>query len=413
MNTNSKSIAIIGAGIVGVSTAIWAQRMGHRVTLIDREGPGAGASFGNAGLLAAMAVVPVPTPGLLRKLPGMILNPDQPLFLRPGYLLRALPFLMRYIANGRADKVERIAAALSRLLSDTGEQHAALARGTPAERFLKRGDLLYVYKDKSAYDHDAYAWDLRARNGISHRALNHGELQEYDPVMGATARFGAVLQDHGHISDPGAYVGALADHLVAQGGQIVTMGLAALPKPGQPLATPLGALSFDEIVLCAGAWSTPLARQLGLKIPMDTERGYHLEFVNPSQMPRAPVMVTSGKFGLTPMEGRLRAAGIVEIGGLQAAPSHGPLNLLKRHVARVMPDLTYDRIDTWMGHRPVTADSLPFIGEISPGIWAGFGHQHVGLTGGPKTGRWLAQLISGQTPNEDLSAFDPGRFTAH
>jgi len=411
MNTNSKSIAVIGAGIVGVSTAIWAQRMGHSVTLFDREAPGAGTSFGNAGLLAAMAVVPVPTPGILRKLPGMLLDPDQPLFLRPGYLLRALPFLARYISNGRADKVEAIAGALATLLTDTGEQHEALAKGTPAERFLKRGDLLYVYPDRAAYEADAYAWDLRARNGIDHKPLDHDALSAYDPVMARTARFGALLCDHGHISDPGAYTRALADHMVAQGGRFVQMTLDQLPEPGVPLNTPVGALSFDEVVLTAGVWSTPLARQLGLRVPMDTERGYHVEFVNPSTMPRSAVMVTSGKFGLTPMEGRLRAAGIVEVGGIQAPPSKAPVELLKHHVDRVLPGLTYDHINTWMGHRPVTADSLPLIGKMAPGLWAGFGHQHIGLTGGPKTGRLLAQMLSVQTPNIDLAPFAPDRFT--
>lgn len=411
MQQSSKSIAIIGAGIVGVSTAIWAQRMGHHVTLIDRDQPGAGTSYGNAGLLAAMAVVPVPTPGILRKLPGMLLDREQPLFLRPGYLLRALPFLMRYVANGRADKVERIAAALALMLADTGAQHEALAKGTPAERYLKRGDLLYVYADKSAYEADAYAWNLRARNGIPHQPLDHKALCAYDPIMAQKSRFGALLSDHGHISDPGAYVRALADHLVESGGAFIQMELDHLPTPGKSLTTPTGPKTFDDIVVTAGAWSTPLARQLGLRVPMDTERGYHVEYVTPSHMPRSAVMVTSGKFGLTPMDGRLRAAGIVEIGGLSAPPSTAPVDLLKRHVARVLPNLTYERIDTWMGHRPVTADSLPFIGAMGDGLWAGFGHQHVGVTGGPKTGRWLAQMISGHTPNEDLGAFAPDRFT--
>ncbi|MGV6812086.1 MAG: NAD(P)/FAD-dependent oxidoreductase [Brevirhabdus sp.] len=410
MSETGKSIAVIGAGIVGVSTAIWAQRMGHRVTLFDREAPGAGTSFGNAGLLAAMAVVPVPTPGILRKLPGMLLDPNQPLFLRPGHLLRALPFLARYVANGRADRVETIAAALATLLTDTGEQHEALAKGTPAEQFLKRGDLLYVYTDRAAYEEDAYAWDLRARNGIDHLPLNHDALAAYDPAMARTCRYGALLRDHGHISDPGAYTRALADHMVAQGGAFVRMTIDHLPQPGAPMETPIGALTFDEVVLTAGAWSTPLARQLGLRVPMDTERGYHVEFINPSTMPRSAVMVTSGKFGLTPMEGRLRAAGIVEIGGLKAPPSKAPVALLKRHVERILPDLTYDRIDSWMGHRPVTADSLPFIGQMAPGLWAGFGHQHIGLTGGPKTGRWLAQMISGSPPNTDLRPYAPNRF---
>lgn len=411
MSTNRKSIAIIGAGIVGVSTAVWAQRMGHSVTLIDRDHPGAGTSYGNAGLLAAMAVVPVPGPGLLRHLPRLLLDRDQPLFLRPGYLPRALPFLARYLLNGRRKEVERTARALSQMLSDTSAQHAALAHGTGAEAYLKPGDLLYVYKDKSAYDAEARAWDLRARNGIDHTPLDHAALADYDPLLAKTAGFGARLTDHGYLSDPGAYIAALARHVTANGGEIVQMTVSDLPQPGKPMETPHGTRVFDDVVLTAGIWSGPLFRKLGLKLPMESERGYHVEFRNPSVAPRSAVMVTSGKFGLTPMQGRLRAAGIVEIGGLRAPPSTAPIDLLKRHVSRLLPDLEHDGIDTWMGHRPVTADSLPMIGEIAPGLWAGFGHQHVGITGGPKTGRWLAQLLSGARPNEDLSAFDPHRFS--
>lgn len=407
-----KSVAIIGAGIVGLSTAIWLQRMGHRVTLFDRKGPGAETSFGNAGLLAAMAVVPVPTPGLLRKLPRMVLDRDAPLFLRPAYLPRALPFLLRYLANGRRHRVERIAAALSGLLSDTATQHEALAQGTEAARYIRRGPLLFLYPDKAHYAADSAAWSLRARNGISHQALAPGALADFDPLLAGHGRCGAVVENHGHITDPGAYCRALAGHIEDQGGRLVRMSLDRLPHPGQRLETPAGAMLFDTIVLTAGIWSAGLlGRHHRLRLPIETERGYHIAFKNPSVAPRTPVMVTGGKFVLTPMEGQLRAAGLVEIGGLDAPPTRPPVALLQRQVARLLPDLRHEGITTWMGHRPVIADSLPVIGRLADGVWAGFGHQHVGLTAGPKTGRWLAQLISGQPPNADLSPFAPYRFT--
>lgn len=155
-----------------------------------------------------------------------------------------------------------------------------------------------------------------------------------------------------------------------------------------------------------------LAKKLGLKVPLETERGYHLEFVNPNIKLRSPVMVAAGKFGMNSMDGRLRCAGIVELGGLDAPPSRAPFELLKRQVHALFPELEYDEIREWMGHRPSTPDSLPLIGafEDVPNVWAGFGHQHLGLTGGPKTGRWLAQLIAGENLNEDLSAYRTNRF---
>ena len=169
----------------------------------------------------------------------------------------------------------------------------------------------------------------------------------------------------------------------------------------------------DGVVLATGAWSKTLGARLGLQIPLESERGYHLELWEPSVMPKSPVMVASGKFVMTPMEGRLRLAGIVEFGGLDAPASRAPFDLLKRQLKEVLPQLIWKHEKEWMGHRPAPADSIPAIGEV-PGLrsaYLGFGHHHIGLTGGPKTGKLLAQIISGKTPNVDLGAYSPSRFT--
>ena len=167
-------------------------------------------------------------------------------------------------------------------------------------------------------------------------------------------------------------------------------------------------------MLASGIWSGPLARKLGIAVPMEAERGYHVEFVGASPVPRSATMVAAGKFVLTPMDGRLRSAGIVEFGGLDPARSRRPLELLKRQTRALLPDMTFERTEEWMGFRPSTADSLPLIGAAprAGNVWCGFGHQHVGLTAGPKTGRLLAALISHEHPNVDLAPFAPDRFTA-
>ena len=171
-------------------------------------------------------------------------------------------------------------------------------------------------------------------------------------------------------------------------------------------------IACDAVVLAAGVWSGPLASQLGLRVPLESERGYHLELWEPSIMPRSPVMVASGKFVATPMEGRLRLAGIVEFGGLDAPPSRAPYALLKKNIEAAIPGIAWKETREWMGHRPSVADSIPVIGVV-PGVegaFLGFGHDHVGLTGGPKTGRLLAQLVSGRSPNMDLAPYSPTRF---
>ena len=184
-------------------------------------------------------------------------------------------------------------------------------------------------------------------------------------------------------------------------------------SPSVGLVSGLRISAADKIVFAMGPWSKAIAHKLGIMVPFESERGYHIELVNPSAMPKSPMMVAAGKFVITPMDGRIRAAGVVEFGGLKAGPSKAPFELLKRQVAAILPDVTYDRIDEWMGHRPAPADSLPLIGATTANenSYLAFGHQHVGLTGGPKTGRIIADLITGKKPNIDLAPFDPQKYT--
>ncbi|WP_235962546.1 NAD(P)/FAD-dependent oxidoreductase [Jannaschia marina] len=406
-------VIVAGAGIVGVSTAIWLQRAGHRVTLLDRAGPGRGTSHGNGGVLAAGGVVPVTTPGLMRRAPGMLLSPDQPLFLRWTYLPRLVPFLARYLSHATDAHVRRYAAAMGALLLDSADQHAALANGTPAERYLSRDDYCFGYADCAAFEADGYAWSVRRAAGVRF------EVEEGTADPAFAGAFGTVVRcrDHGRISDPGAYVAALADHFVAEGGHLALTEITDIDVAGgevTALHTPEGPLRADRIVFALGPWSKPIAQKLGLRLPFESERGYHIEFHDPSVMPRDPMMVAAGKFVLTPMEGRLRAAGVIEFGGLDAGPRHAPLDFLRRQVAALLPGLTWSDTTEWMGHRPATADSLPLIGPMGGKgrSFAAFGHQHVGLTGGPKTGRIIAGLIGGEAPNIDLGPFDLRKYAA-
>ncbi|MEX2519835.1 MAG: FAD-dependent oxidoreductase [Paracoccaceae bacterium] len=407
-------VVVIGAGIVGVSTAIWLQRAGARVTLIDREGPAAGASYGNAGILAAASVVPVPVPGLLGKAPGMLFDPMKPLFLRWSYLPRLIPFLRRYLSHANDRAVERISLGLSDLLGDTVDQHQSLAAGTGAERFIKPGDYLFGYKDRAAYDAEAYGWAIRRKRGFEFEEMGPEAVAAFDPAL--KGRFGFVLRapGHGMISDPGAYVRALHAHFVGRGGAAMTASVTDIrieSGAATGVDTDQGHISADQVVVTTGAWSGLLANRLGVSMPLETERGYHIEYFAPSIQLRSPVMIAAGKFVATPMDGRLRCAGVVEFGGLEAGPSEAPFRMIEAQVKAAFPDLTYERTERWMGHRPATSDSLPVIGRApaAANVWLGYGHQHVGLTGGPKTGRWLAQLIRGETPNVDLGSFAPDR----
>ena len=409
-------IAIIGAGIIGVSTALYLRRDGYDVTLIDREGPAAGASFGNGGVLASCSCVPVTGPGLIRKAPRMLLSPDQPLFLKWGYLPQLLPWLVKYLSHANAADTARIASAVAPLVADSLAEHQALAERTTAARYIVPADYLYLYKDKAAFDADRFAWDLRRENGIVWDTFDRAALHAYDPSFGKEFGFAVRMGDHGRISDPGAYVTALANAFQALGGRLIQAEVQDILREGgevRGLRLDGDTLPCTHAVLTAGAYSSPLARKLGLRVPLETERGYHLELWEPSITPRAPVMVASGKFVITPMEGRLRLAGIVELGGLAAPPSAHPFALLRKNVTRAMPGLTWSREKEWMGHRPAPADSIPVLGAVpgATGAFVGFGHHHIGMTAGPKTGRLLSQLIAGRTPNIDLAPYSPARYT--
>ena len=416
MNEEKKHVIIVGAGIVGVSTAIWLQRDGHSVTLVDKLGPAEGASYGNAGLLASSSIVPVTTPGLISKAPKMLLDPNQPLFLRYSYLPKLLPFLFKYLRHANVEANEKIAAAMTPIVGDSLADHQALAQGTEAEKWIVPGDYVFAYKDRAHFESDAFGWNLRRKHGFEFEELDGEAYKTYDPHIGPGFQFGVRLANHGRLTDPGRYVKDLAAHVEKQGGSLIKAEVTdvihenghatgVLTKGGQTL-------SGDTVVVALGAWSGPLTKKLGIDVPMESERGYHVELYEPSFTPTTPTMITTGKFLMTPMEGRLRLAGVVEFGGLDAPPSRGPFDLLRRNIQEALPGLTWKEEKEWMGHRPAPADSIPIIGETPEvkSAYLGFGHHHVGMTGGPKTGRLLAQVIQGRTPNVDMTPYSPARF---
>ena len=414
----ARHVAVVGAGIVGVATAIELRRAGLEVTLIDRGEPGEGTSFGNGGVLASCAVVPVTVPGLLKKAPKMLFSRDQPLFLKWSYLPKLLPWLRRYLKHANAADARRIASAMNPIIGDSLADHQSLAAGTPAERWLVPSEYVFLYRDRAAFEADSFVWDIRRDEGFTWREIEGDAVAEFDPNLSADIGFVVALPDHGHITDPGRYVKDLAAHAIEQGANWRQGTVSdVVQESGRVVGVRIDGetLAADAVVIATGAWSRALTDKLGVDIPLESERGYHLELVEPSVMPKVPCMVASGKFVMTPMDGRLRLAGVVEFGGLDAPPSREPVELLRRQALDVLPGITFRETREWLGHRPAPTDSIPVIGELEhlPGAWLGFGHQHVGLTGGPKTGRLLAQMISGNPPNLDMAPYAPERFATH
>ena len=415
MTENKKTVAIIGAGIVGVSTAIWLQRSGHKIILIDKAGPASGTSFGNGGVLASNSIIPVTTPGIISKAPKMLLDPRQPLFLKWSYLPKLAPWLIRYLKNSKREIVEQRAKVINEIIGDSLADHQALSNGTKASKWVIPSDYLFIYRNRAAYNVDEFAWSVRKQNGFEWEIFEGPEFFAYDPIFSSGNQFMVRCKNHGRISDPGQYVKDLATHTVQQGGKLIISEVTDIISEKRQVTGVRVAnetIACDAVVVATGAWSTPLVKKLGINIPLESERGYHLELWEPSLMPRSPVMITSGKFVATPMEGRLRLAGIVEFGGLNKPPSQAPFNLLLNNIKSAIPELKWKETTKWMGHRPSIVDSIPVIGEIPTikNVFFGFGHDHVGLTGGPKTGWLISQLISGHKTNIDMTPFSPMRF---
>lgn len=414
METVDKPIVVIGAGICGVSTAIWLQRFGHRVVLIDRDKPGMAASFGNAGLLAQWAVVPVTTPSLWLDAPKYLLDPNSPLFMRWRYFPKMIPWLARYMANATDTKTRYIVNALAPLITDAVDQHKSLVRGTHLEKWIADSKLSYAYRSKKDFEKDAYSWELKRSVGFSPKLITGSAVHEEEPILGSAIQCLAVLEGQGHILNPAQYITELVTYFQSMGGKFRQTEFKDFTKTGDHITqvlTDQGPIDCSKAVITSGIWSKGIMESLGLAVPLETERGYHVIFKNPSQLPKNPMMMTTGKFGVTPMDMGLRCAGTVELGGTQLAASKAPIELILKYAKEAFPTLEYDGYDEWMGFRPSTPDSLPLIGEIDKtGIYTGFGHQHIGLTGGPKTGRLIAQMIDGQVSNLDLDPYSPHRY---
>jgi D-amino-acid dehydrogenase len=418
MKENKKRVVVIGGGIMGLSSAIWLLRSGRPVTIVDPGIARRPASFGNAGVLAACSVVPVTTPGLISKAPLLLLNPNFPLFVRWRYLPKLLPWLVRYLKHANASDAARIAKGLAPLTRDTFAQHKALAGGTAAERWLQSSGYFFAYDSRAAFEADGFGWQLRREAGFTWQEFEGERLRELDPSLGPKIGFGILLQDHGFVLNPGEYVAALRE-VAASLGAIVEPAEArgfrlAADGSVQAVITTNGEIEADAAVIATGAWSKMLTAQLGLDVPLETERGYHVMFYGPSVKPRQPTMVASGKFVATPMADGVRCAGVVEFGGLNLPAHKPPIELILRQVKEAFPALTFTHYDEWLGHRPAPSDSLPLIGEVPRhrGIFLAFGHHHIGLTTGAKTGRLLAALVNGEQSEIDMTPYTPARFAA-
>ncbi len=418
----SMHAVVVGAGIVGAATALEALRAGFQVTILDPGDPGGeqAASYGNGCWLSPMSVIPPSVPGLWRKVPQFLMDPLGPLAIRWGYFPRVAPWLARYLMAGwTEERVERIARALRPLLADAPALHRRLAEEAGVGHLIERRGLMYVYENREQFEAEAMAWRIRRRVGIEWLELGADEMRQREPELDRRYGFGVLVEEGGHCREPGAYVAALVAHARAEGADLRRVRATDFRiEEGRlrAVVTEGGEIACDKAVICAGARSKALAAAAGSRVPLETERGYHAMIEDPGTGPRTPLMPHDGKMSVTWTDRGLRCAGQVEIAGLDAAPNWRRAEILRDHLLRSFPnlpqDLPMERVKFWMGHRPSMPDGLPCLGPSvrSEDVVLAFGHGHVGLVAGPRTGRAVAAILAGLRPEVPLAPFDPGRF---
>jgi D-amino-acid dehydrogenase len=413
-------VAVIGAGIIGVTAAHALLDEGWRVTLVDPGDPGGpqAASHGNGAFISPASIIPMAGPGLWRQVPGFLMDPLGPLTIRWRHLPALAPWLLRFLrAGATAERVEATAGVLAGLLRDAPALHLALAGSIGRADLIRRDGLLYAYPDRAAFARDAAAWTLRRAQGLGWREVEGEALRRLEPALGPSYGFAAVLEGGAHCADPGGYVAALAGAAEARGARhLRARALDVVLRDGRlrGLRTEGGDLPCDAAVVAAGIHSRPLARTLGDRVPLVSERGYHVELPGAEGGPSRPVLPSDGRLANTPLAHGLRASGQVELASTEAAPDWRRADILLERLRRTYPGLRFDpdRVVRWQGHRPSTPDGLPVIGpsRACRDVVHAFGHGHVGLAAAPRTASLVASLLSGRPACLPLEPFAAGRF---
>ncbi|MFT4162155.1 NAD(P)/FAD-dependent oxidoreductase [Shinella sp.] len=419
----SVRVAIIGGGVIGITTAIELNRLGYDVVVLDRNEPGSreAASFGNGGWLCPASIIPVSVPSTIWRWPTFLFGKSAPLSGNLLFAIRNARHFARFVTSGLTlERVRHKAEALSALLSDSADRHLALARKAGLRHLIKKDGLLYTYNSEHAFRRELRWWNLRRDLGVKWTFLDQKTLRAEEPGIERDC-FGAVLvTDGGHCIDPAAYVKGLADYARQAGVQFIKADVVRLMHADRRLVgleTSEGMLAFGAAVICGGAHSRHLARQIGDDPPLLSERGYHVT-VSTAHPLKRPVMFNDALMVATPMLDGIRFAGQVEITKPDSPPNwsraQALLDLTQRYFGTLPACIEEPGVSVWMGHRPAIADELPVIGRATAmeNVHFAFGHGFTGLGAAPATAVLAGQsLQSNRLLSPEISPFSPQRFS--
>ena len=408
-----KKIAVVGAGIIGICTSYFLQQSGFKVTLIDKEKPGTMTSYGHACTFADYANVPVNSPALFSQIPHMLLKKDGPLAVDFLYIIKNFPWAIKFLKNCQKNKVEEIASSLANLLQHSRLSYDNIFKDVDVSKFLKDEENIYIYDSKKSYEASEYSNQLRKKNNIKVKELNKKDIHDLEPNLAPVYFAGHLFVGSRHTTNPLAISQKIFESFLNGGGEFINQNVNYLIDKEDLIEINLdeSKIRFDQVVICAGAWSKSLAKMIGDNFPLDTERGYHVLFDIDKQLINRPIGWSQSGFYLVQMEDGIRASGTVEIAGLEKPMNQKRINMIEIQARKILPQLGKIK-STWMGRRPTLPDAKPVIGRSlkNKKVMYAFGHQHIGWTLAAVTGKAINELAKGSKPNFDISAFSPNRF---
>ena len=415
--TEKPSVTVVGAGIVGVCCALQLQSDGYQVTLIDPKPPGTATSFGNAGVIATGALVPYATPGLWKQLPWMLLSSMSPVSLPWTNLHRSLPWIARYLACARRSRVDTIAAQSVPLVNAAGAAHKNLVRKHRVDsNLIQPRGFLNLYETEEEFQTSALDRELSQRHDVRFEILGPDEIRQLEPGLARQFHRGIFYADREQAVQPVSLTEAYVEAFLSLGGKIrgesvrrFEMGARGPTK----VVTDLGIYDVDRLVIAAGPWSRELAGMLGSKVPLETERGYHLNVPwRDGVTLNRPVCLPNKYFVMVPMRDGVRVTSGEELGGLKRAPDFTRIHRILSHARASLKGLDGPVNREWMGYRPSIPDSKPVIGcsPHFPQVFYAFGHGHLGLTLSAVTGKLISDLVAGRQSEIPLDPFRVDRF---
>ncbi|MGB1356388.1 MAG: NAD(P)/FAD-dependent oxidoreductase [Candidatus Puniceispirillaceae bacterium] len=412
---NRDDVVVIGAGIVGVCCALQLAERGLSVTVIDRKPPCEETSFGNAGVISPWSCVPQSVPGLWRKLPKWLLDPQGPVFIRKRHAAIFLPWALKFLSAGRRDRIDGIGDAMMALSRNSPSNYRALLQGTPELELVRDSVYVFVYRQAQQANLDQLGWRMRRTRDVPLSLIDAGELREREPHISPEYEAAILIHEQGRALNPAAIGKAIAAKARSMGVRFVLSETKAISRDGDGWSAVCEDRQYNgaKLVLASGVWSASLLKPFGFHLPLEAERGYHLLCRNPGIQINNSIMDVEHMCVASQMAAGVRVAGTAEFAGIQAAPDNRRAFVFRNVLKSLFPGINTDQAEPWMGRRPTFPDSLPCIGQVGghDGLFAAFGHSHYGLSQAPTTGRIIADCVTGRTPEMDLQPYRTGRFT--